>query len=76
MYRVVTKAMVYQNGIRKRQIDPGPWQPQEESARRWATYLEATGHYDTVTVQSNGQSSGDGQGMDSSGEDLFLESGN
>ena len=76
MYRVVTKAMVYQNGVRKRQIDLGPWQPLEESARRWANYLEATGHYDTVTVQSNGQSSSDSHGHEDSGEDLFLEPGN
>lgn len=77
MYRVVTKAMVFQNGVRRRQIDLGPWQPMEESARRWADYLKATGHYDEVTVQSNGQSSStNDQSSDSSGEDLFLEAGN
>ena len=77
MFRVVTIAMVTQNGIRNRQIDLGPWQPQEESARRWADYLEATGHYDTVTVQSNGQApASDDLGVGHGGEDLFLEAGN
>jgi len=77
MYRVVTKAMVMQNGVRRRQIDLGPWQPHEASARRWADYLEATGHYDTVTVQSNGQSSeSSSQGHTGAEEDLFLEAGN
>ena len=57
MYRVVTKSMVIRNGSRRRQIDLGPWQPSEELARSWAQYLEATGRYDTVVVQSNGMSS-------------------
>jgi hypothetical protein len=56
MHRVVTKAMVTQRGIRKRQIDLGPWQPSEDLARGWARYLESTGRYDSVTVQSNGRS--------------------
>jgi hypothetical protein len=55
MYRVVTKTMVTQNGIRKRQIDLGPWQEVEALATNWAQFLEATGQYDSVEVQSNGQ---------------------
>lgn len=77
MYRVVTKSMVTQSGIRKRQIDLGPWQPYEETARSWAQYLTATGRYDSVTVQSNGQSNAsDGSGQDVPDDDLFLEVGN
>lgn len=77
MHRVVTKAMIIQNGIRKRQIDLGPWQPLEADAHRWADYLEATGRYDTVTVQSNGQSqTADASDLGVNDEDLFLEAGN
>ena len=55
MHRVVTKVMDTQNGIRKRYIDKGPWQPSKAIAMRWADYLERTGRYDSVTIQSNGQ---------------------
>lgn len=55
MYRVVTKTMVIHHKVRKRQIDMGPWQPYEETARSWAQYLESTGLYDSVVVQSNGK---------------------
>ncbi|RFO96027.1 hypothetical protein DIC66_15005 [Rhodoferax lacus] len=77
MYRVVTKSMVTQNGIRKRQIDPGPWQESEQLVRSWAQFLEATGRYDVVTVESNGRSS-DGARSDTDipDEDLFMELGN
>ena len=76
MFRVVTKSMVIQNGSRRRQVDEGPWQPLEEDALRWARYLEATGRYDSVTVQSNGRGQdAEGAGNDSSDEDLFLEAG-
>jgi hypothetical protein len=69
--------MVTQNGIRKRQIDLGPWQPSEETARSWAQYLTATGRYDSVTVQSNGQSqAAEEPGSYAAGDDLFLEVGN
>ena len=75
MHRVVTKAMVTQNGIRKRQIDLGPWQPSEQHARRWAQYLESTGRYDSVTVQSNGQEPPmDAQAVDMQDEDMFWSS--
>ena len=60
--------MVTQNGIRRRQVDAGPWQPSEGTAKRWANYLEATGHYDSVTVHSNGQH----QPETATEEDLFL----
>jgi len=69
MYRVVTKAMVTHHKIRKRQIDLGPWQPSEVQAKRWAQYLEATGRYDSVVVQSNGGT----QANEATEEDLFLE---
>ena len=76
MYRVVTKAMVTHSGIRKREIDLGPWQPNEETANSWAQYLTATGRYDSVTVQSNGQSAPAEPGQDVPDDDLFLEVGN
>jgi hypothetical protein len=77
MHRVITKVMDTQNGIRKRHVDLGPWQPSEATARRWADYLERTGRYDSVTIQSNGQSqSADASDMQLSDEDLFLEAGN
>jgi hypothetical protein len=72
MHRVVTKAMIYQNGIRKREIDEGPWQPSEDVAKSWAQYLKGTGRYDSVTVQSNGQR----QAENAVEEDLFLDMGN
>jgi hypothetical protein len=76
MHRVVTKTMVTQNGIRKREIDLGPWQPSEELARNWAQYLKATGRYDSVTVQTSGRgTASDESGMDASDDDLFLEAG-
>lgn len=55
MYRVVTKTMLTQHKVRKLQIDLGPWQPREETARSWARYLESTGLYDSVELQSNGR---------------------
>ena len=56
MYRVVTKSLrICREGGRKLQVDLGPWQVDEDRARVWASYLEDTGLYDTVTVQSNGQ---------------------
>lgn len=74
MHRVVTKTMVTQNGIRKRDIDLGPWQPSEETAHSWAQFLRSTGRYDSVTVQSNGQSqSSESLGLDVPDDDLFLE---
>jgi hypothetical protein len=77
MHRVVTKAMRTHSGIRKREIDQGPWQPSEALARRWAQYLESTGRYDSVTVESNGQPDpSDASGMDAPEDDLFLEIGN
>lgn len=77
MHRVITKVMDTQNGVRKRHVDLGPWQPSEATARRWATFLERTGRYDSVTVQSNGQrDEGDGSDMAMPEEDLFLEAGN
>jgi hypothetical protein len=76
MYRVVTKTMVTQNGIRKREIDEGPWQPSEELVRNWAQYLQSTGRYDSVTVQISGHpAASDGLGMDASDDELFLEVG-
>ena len=77
MHRVITKVMDTQNGIRKRYVDLGPWQPSEAIARRWADYLESTGRYDSVTIQSNGQKQdSDESDMQLSDEDLFLEAGN
>ena len=74
MHRVVTKVMDTRNGVRKRIIDLGPWQPSESVAQRWATYLESTGRYDTVIIQSNGKSASASEpGMQQSDEDLFLE---
>ena len=56
MYRVITKSMIMvREGGRKRQVDQGPWQMSEGKAHAWAKYLEKTGLYDTVIVQSNGQ---------------------
>jgi len=56
MYRVVTKSLkICREGGRKLQVDSGPWQVNEDKARSWASYLEGTGLYDTITVQSNGQ---------------------
>lgn len=55
MFRVVTTCTVIQPDGRKRQVDKGPWQPSEEKARTWAGYLLATGLYERVVVQSNGQ---------------------
>lgn len=56
MYRVITKSMIMiSGGGRKRQVDPGPWLLSEHKANAWAKYLEKTGLYDTVVVQSNGQ---------------------
>lgn len=76
MYRVVTKTMVTHSGIRKREIDLGPWQPSEEMARNWAQFLQATGRYDSVTVQSNGQSKPHEElDLGQSDDDLFLEAG-
>jgi hypothetical protein len=75
MHRVITKVMDTQNGVRKRFIDLGPWQPSEDTARRWADYLQSTGRYDSVTIQSNGQTQGT-EGMGTHEEDLFLEAGN
>jgi hypothetical protein len=77
MHRVVTKVMDTQNGVRKRHIDLGPWQPSKATALRWAAYLERTGRYDSVTIQSNGQS----QDTEESGQslpedDLFLDAEN
>lgn len=74
MYRVVTKTMVTLNGVRKREIDLGPWQPSEETAQNWAQYLRAIGRYDTVTVQSNGHSQAS-QSQGATDDDLFLEPG-
>ena len=69
--------MVTHSGIRKREIDLGPWQPNEETARSWAQYLTATGRYDSVTVQSNGQSKPlEDAGYNVPDDDLFLEVGN
>ena len=77
MHRVITKVMDTQNGIRKRHVDLGPWQPSESIARRWADYLERTGRYDSVTIQSNGQKpEGDASDLALSEDDLFLEAGN
>jgi hypothetical protein len=75
MHRVVTKVMATHNGIRKRHVDLGPWQPSEATAQRWANFLQNTGRYDSVTVQSNGQSGGT-EATDRPAEDLFLEGGN
>jgi hypothetical protein len=55
MYRVITKTLVIQHKGRVRVIDLGPWQPTENIAQKWAQYLETTGLYDSVTIQSNGQ---------------------
>ena len=77
MHRVVTKVMDTQNGIRKRFIDLGPWQPSEAIAQRWADYLEGTGRYDSVTIQSNGQNQEvQGANLHMPEEDLSLEVGN
>lgn len=54
MYRVVTKSMHITGGQRRRCIHTGPWQPVEHWARSWAQYLESTGLYDEVEIQSNG----------------------
>ena len=76
MYRVVTKTMISQNGIRKRQVDPGPWQPSEDLVRSWAQFLEATGRYDSVIVESNGRTNGvPDSGSDGLDEDLSFELG-
>jgi hypothetical protein len=76
MHRVVTKVMDTRNGVRKRLIDLGPWQPSEATAQRWAHYLQSTGRYDSVTIQSNGQGENAGaQALQSPEEDLFLEAG-
>ncbi len=55
MFRVITKSLVVRPDGRRRQVDKGPWQPTEERARAWADFLLATGLYETVVVQSNGQ---------------------
>lgn len=52
--------MVTQGGVRRRQIDAGPWQPYREMATQWARYLESTGNYDQVEIQSNGRAQDDG----------------
>lgn len=53
MYRVVTKSMYFTAGQRRRLIHTGPWQPQEQWARKWADYLRSTGLYDAVEIESN-----------------------
>ncbi len=52
MYRVVTKQRVPKNGEFRRDVQAGPWQPQEEPVQRWAEYLKGTGFYDCVEVES------------------------
>ncbi len=76
MHRVVTKVMDTQNGIRKRHIDWGPWQPSEAIAQRWADYFEGTGRYDSVTIQSNGPSRDSELADPIPEDDLSLEVGN
>jgi hypothetical protein len=76
MHRVVTKVMDTQNGIRKRYIDKGPWQPSKAMALRWADFLERTGRYDSVTIQSNGQGShSDDAVKQSTAKDTFSNAG-
>ena len=54
MFRVVTNTVIRcQQGLLRR-IDFGPWLPTASEARKWAAYLERTGLYDTVSLQSNG----------------------
>ncbi len=70
--------MAVRNGIRQREIDLGPWQPSLERVQSWAQFLQATGRYDTVTVQSNGQAPvpdyvPDPSGMSLPDDDLFIE---
>lgn len=55
MYRVVTKTLQVQGEKRLRAIDAGPWQPVEKWARQWAEFLQSTGLYDVVEVESNMQ---------------------
>lgn len=69
MYRVITKSMIsLRGGGRKRQVDLGPWQTTVYKAQTWADYLERTGLYETVVVQSNGQ----GEMAAATGEEISL----
>lgn len=52
MYRVVTKRRLPKNGEIRRDVQPGPWQPQEEPVQQWAAYLRSTGFYDSVEIES------------------------
>lgn len=52
MFRVVTKQRMAKNGEVRRDVQAGPWQPSEESVRRWAEYLRSTGYYDCVEIES------------------------
>lgn len=52
MFRVVTKRRMAKNGGVRRDVQAGPWQPQEEPVQRWAAYLRSTGFYDCVEIES------------------------
>jgi hypothetical protein len=53
MFRVVTKSMRWHGNQRLRAVHNDPWHPDEDKAVRWAQYLESTGNYDWVEVESN-----------------------
>ena len=55
MFRVVTNTVIRCERGRMRRIDFGPWLQTAAEARKWADYLERTGLYDTVSLQSNSQ---------------------
>ena len=43
------------HGQMRRKVDTGPWQPVEQWAVNWAKYLQSTGLYDAVEIESKGQ---------------------
>jgi hypothetical protein len=47
--------MVVHHKVHKLQIEFGLWQPSEQTARSWAVFLESTGYYDSVAIESNGE---------------------
>jgi len=55
MFRVVTNTVIICERGRMHKIDFGPWLQTDIEARKWAAYFEKTGLYDTVSLQSNGQ---------------------
>jgi hypothetical protein len=53
MYRVVTKYQQIEGDRLQNTVVKGPWHPDEAAAKKWVRYLEKTGIYDKVFVESS-----------------------